>query len=83
MYDELDMGEERDPFIEELKMSSKDLMMDMIYRALINNEMGALKSEASLKDKIEAISTVINHYVMKEEYEKCHELKKIIYKLQC
>ena len=31
-------------FIEKLKSSSKDIMMELIYKAIIEDEMGALKN---------------------------------------
>mgnify|MGYP000226648718 FL=1 len=65
-------------FIEKLKSSSKEIMMDLIYKAIIENEMGALNNNTPKEEKIAALETVIKYFVEQEEYERCHELKKII-----
>jgi replication-associated recombination protein RarA len=65
-------------FIEQLKSSSKEIMMELIYKAIIENEMGALNNSTPVEEKIAALETVIKYFVEKEEYERCHELKKII-----
>jgi hypothetical protein len=66
----------------ELRNSSRQMMMEAIYTAIVNNEMGALKSPSPLEEKIEAIETVIKFFVQVEEYEKCNELKKVIDKIK-
>jgi hypothetical protein len=53
-------------------------MMELIYKAIIENEMGALNNSTPVEEKIAALETVIKYFVEKEEYERCHELKKII-----
>ena len=65
-------------FIEQLKSSSKEIMMELIYKAIIENEMGALNNSTPVEEKIAALETVIKYFVEKEEYERYHELKKII-----
>jgi len=65
-------------FIEKLKSSSKDIMMELIYKAIIEDEMGALKNNTPKEEKIAALETVIKYLIEQEEYERCHELKKII-----
>lgn len=65
-------------FIEKLKSSSKEIMMDLIYKAIIENEMGALNNNSPKEEKIAALETVIKYFAEQEEYERCHELKKII-----
>lgn len=65
-------------FIEQLKSSSQEIMMDLIYKAIIKNEMGALKNDSPIEEKIAALQTVLNFFKEKEEYEKCHNLKHII-----
>ena len=65
-------------FIEQLKSSSKEIMMELIYKAIIENEMGALNNSTPVEEKIAALETVIKYFLEKEEYERCHELKKII-----
>ena len=68
-------------FIEQLKTSSKEIMMDLIYKAIIKEEMGALENNTPIEEKIEALQTVIRFFIEREEYERCHELKKIIDKI--
>lgn len=65
-------------FIEKLKSSSREIMMDLIYKAIIEDEMGALKNNTPKEEKIAALETVIKYFAEQEEYERCHELKKII-----
>lgn len=65
-------------FIEKLKSSSKEIMMDLIYKAIIADEMGALNNNSPKEEKIAALETVIKYFAEQEEYERCHELKKII-----
>ena len=64
-------------FIEQLKSSSKEIMMELIYKAIVENEMGALNNNTPKEEKIAALETVIRFFIEKEEYERCHELKKI------
>jgi hypothetical protein len=68
-------------FIEQLKSSSKEIMMELIYKAVMENEMGALKNDSPAEEKVAALETVVRYFVEKEEYERCHELKKIINKI--
>lgn len=65
-------------FIEQLKTSSKEIMMDLIYKAIVKNEMGALDNNTPAEEKVEALQTVIRFFSEREEYERCHELKKIV-----
>ena len=59
-------------FIEKLKSSSKEIMMDLIYKAIIENEMGALNNNTPKEEKIAALETVIKYFVEQEEYERFH-----------
>ena len=65
-------------FIEQLKTSSKEIMMDLIYKAIVKNEMGALDNNTPAEEKVEALQTVIRFFSEREEYERFHELKKIV-----
>ena len=51
--------------------------MELIYKAIVENEMGALNNNTPKEEKIAALETVIRFFIEKEEYERCHELKKI------
>jgi hypothetical protein len=68
--------------ISKLKNSSRQLMMEAIYQAIVGNVMGALKNDAPVEEKVEAVETVIKFFVELEEYEKCNELKKVIDKIK-
>lgn len=77
--DELDEYEGNDTkFIKRLHESSKEDMMELIYNSIVKDKMGALKHNAPLENKIEGVESVLNFFKEREEYEKCHELKKII-----
>ena len=81
--EEYDNDNNETKFIEKLKVSSREYMMEIIYNSIVKEKMGALKHEAPLEDKIEGVQTVLNFFKEREEYEKCIELKKIIDKLTC
>ena len=72
-YDEGQMG-----FMKDLQESSKETMMEMIYNAIVNKQHGALNHEASNSTKIEGLTNILNFFKEREEYEKCHEINKII-----
>ena len=69
--------------IESLRDSSKNAMMNIVYNAVIEGEDKAIKSEAPVEEKIEALNNILNFFVKCEEYEKCSNIKKIIDKIQC
>jgi hypothetical protein len=56
-------------------------MMELIYKAIVQNEMGALQNDVPTDEKIEALQTVIRYFSEREEYEKCSDLKQIINKI--
>lgn len=67
-------------YIKDLQESSRETMMEMIYDAVVNNTHGALKHDSPNTAKIEGLNTILNFFKEREEYEKCHEIKKIIEK---
>ena len=67
-------------YIKDLQESSRETMMEMIYEAVVNNKHGALKHNSPNTSKIEGLNTILNFFKEREEYEKCHEIKKIIEK---
>lgn len=69
--------------INELRESSKEAMMNMIYNAVINEEDRAISSETPKDQKLEALNNIIDFFVQLEEYEKCSNIKKIIDRIQC
>lgn len=70
-------------FIKKLHLSSKEDMMEIIYKSIIEKSMGALDHDAPVSVKIEGVQTVLDFFKEREEYEKCNQLKKIIDKLSC
>ena len=50
-------------FIEKLKSSSKEIMMDLIYKAIIENEMGALNNNSPKEEKIAAIGVRLRKWI--------------------
>lgn len=84
MMDELEeQGYDETGFIKRLYESSHDEMMDLVYNSIVNKEMGALKHNAPIEDKIEGVQKILDFFKEREEYEKCLELKKIIDRLSC
>ena len=59
----------------------KSTMMDMIYDAIMVDINGAIKANTPISEKINALNTVLKHFEIKEEYEKCLNIKKIIDKI--
>lgn len=68
-------------FINQLLMTNKETMMGMIYKAVIENKMGALASDIPKSNKVEGLTKLLKWFEFKEEYEKCGILKTIIEQL--
>jgi hypothetical protein len=60
---------------------SKDTMMNMIYKAIVNNEQDALSSNTPSQEKLSALMGVLQYFEGTEEYEKCYNIKKIMDKI--
>tara|TARA_R110000803_G_scaffold82414_3_gene148558 strand:- start:611 stop:865 length:255 start_codon:yes stop_codon:yes gene_type:complete len=69
--------------IDSLRDSSKTVMMNIVYNAVIEGEDKAIKSESPVEEKVEALNNILNFFVKCEEYEKCSNIKKIIDKIKC
>jgi hypothetical protein len=83
MTDDLEEYENNNTkFIKKLHDSSREDMMELVYKSIIEDDMGALKHDAPVEDKIEGVYSVLNFFKEREEYEKCLELNKIINKLE-
>lgn len=80
---DFDETPEFDSHIENLRESSRDAMMNMIYNAVINEEDKAIAADTPTDQKLEALNNVIKYFVETEEYEKCYNIKKIIDKIKC
>lgn len=82
--DDLDEYDNKETdFIKKLQNASKEDMMEIIYKSIIEKSMGALNHDAPVSVKIEGVQIVLDFFKDREEYEKCTELKKIIDKLSC
>lgn len=78
--DILDSGNQ-DKFINQLLMSNRETMMNMIYKAIVENKMGALEANVPREQKIEGLNNLLSWFESREEYEKCGQLKNIIEKI--
>jgi hypothetical protein len=78
-YDDLLNGDNPNQFFSYLAGLNQDQMMEITYRALVEKKMGALqKGNVPRETQIEALDILIKWFETREEYEKCHNLKKII-----
>lgn len=81
-YDDLLSSGDHTSFFNQLITLNRSQIMELTYRALVTHKMGALtESSASTAEKIEALEIMIKWFESLEEYEKCHNLKKIIQNL--
>jgi hypothetical protein len=78
--DILDSGNQ-DKFINQLLMSNRETMMNMIYKAIVENKMGALEANVPKEQKLEGLNNLLMWFESREEYEKCGKLKNIIEKI--
>ena len=69
-------------YIYGMKYHSRNVMMDLVYKAIIENANLVLKSDTSKERKIEAINHILVFFEGIEQYEKCAKLKKIIDKIK-
>lgn len=80
-FDDILESGNQDRFMNHLLMSNRETMMDMIYKAIIENKMGALEANIPRSQKLEGLTNLIKWFEHREEYEKCGNLKNIIEKL--
>ena len=52
-----------------------------IYKAIVENKMGALEANVPREQKIEGLNNLLSWFESREEYEKCGQLKNIIEKI--
>lgn len=83
-YFEFDNGDDWNSmdYIRDMKEGSKGIMMDVVYKSVINNELGVLRADTPNIGKIAAIQHILDFFESTEDYEKCLELKKIIDKIK-
>ena len=68
-------------YIGDMKSESRQMMMDVVYTSIVNNEYGVVNSLSKLDTKVGAIEHVLQFFEELEDYEKCAALKKIIDKI--
>ena len=68
-------------YIGDMKSESRQMMMDVVYTSIINNEYGVVSSLSKLDTKVGAIKHVLEFFEELEDYEKCAALKKVIDKI--
>jgi hypothetical protein len=69
-------------YIGDMKGDSRQMMMDVVFSAIINNEYGVVNSLSKLDTKVGAIEHVLYFFEEREDYEKCAALKKVIDKIK-
>ena len=69
-------------YIYGMKHASRNMMMDVVYKAITENAKLVLHSHTAKSRKIEAIRYILEFFENIEQYEKCAELKKIIDKIK-
>lgn len=60
-----------------LRYTDYGAFMDRLYEALSGEFQGSINDSTPVESKKQALSTMIEYFSEKEEYEKCAELKKI------
>lgn len=80
-FDEILNSGNEEKFFNQLLMANRETMMNMIYKAVIENKMGALNADIPKNQKIEGLTNLIKWFETREEYEKCGALKNIIEQL--
>jgi len=56
----------------------QEIMMDAVYKSIINNIDDAIKSNVEIEEKKRALNTVLKHFEAREEYEKCKKIKGVL-----
>lgn len=56
----------------------QEIMMDVVYKSIINNIDDAIKSNVEIEEKKRALNTVLKFFESKEEYEKCKKIKEVL-----
>jgi len=69
-------------YIDDMKDTSRQMMMDVVYSSIVNNKLEVVNSIAITSKKLGAIEHVLRFFEEIEDYEKCAELKKIIDKIK-
>jgi hypothetical protein len=68
--------------IEELKKKDIGQFYDLVFVSIINFSDAAVLDNSPVKNKIQALNKIIDHFKDLEEYEKCAALKKILDRIE-
>lgn len=79
MLSDFDGHDEVTPIID----TSEEMMMNMIYDAVINHTDQAIYNNVPSDEKVEALTNVLKYFEQTEEYEKCYDIKNIIQRIEC
>ena len=69
-------------YIGDMRGESRQMMMDVVYSSIINNQHGVINSVSKADMKLTAITHVLRFFEELEDYEKCAALKKVIDKIK-
>lgn len=69
-------------YIYGMKHTSRTMMMDVVYKAIVENANLVLSSHTASDSKITAIQHILSFFEDIEQYEKCAKLKKIMDKIK-
>ena len=61
--------------------SDMDLFVDKLYIALSEEFMGILDTQSMTNEHRHALSFMIDHFLQKEEYEKCAVLNRVLQRI--
>jgi hypothetical protein len=61
-----------------LRHTDFDAFMNLLYEALQKELSGAIFDETPLKEKHEALNSMIQYFQDREEYEKCAVLRDLV-----
>jgi len=64
--------------LESLKREDVDIFYDVVFNSLFKFPEEAVEDPAPKESKIKALDSILNHFVEKEEYEKCTFIKDLI-----
>jgi len=64
--------------IEELKKKDLDSYYNLVFESIINFSDDAVEDDSPKDNKVSALNKLINYFEQKEDYERCHELKKLL-----
>lgn len=56
-------------------------LMNVLYYTIMKDQELAVSSDVPAEEKILALNNIIKYFKETEEYEKCHNIKKIIEKI--